>query len=105
MARYIDADELCKKEEGFANAYFKEFGPCSDIDFYHSFINDIEDQKTEDVAPVVHAHWDFKRTFGFENIYACSRCGRVLRCSLPQDKAEKEYPYCHCGAKMGEEEK
>ena len=59
---------------------------------------------TADVAPVVHAHWikmskyvcdsGGKPVVKIGELYICSNCG------LEEDK---EYSYCHCGAKMDEE--
>lgn len=50
----------------------------------------------EDVAPVIHAHWE-RVTGGVHFPFRCSRCG---------EKADSnEYTHCHCGAKMDEEAK
>ena len=57
----------------------------------------IDDAPAADVAPVVHG-----RLISFldgdhimpERYYRCSRCGRV---------ESRRQPYCHCGAKMGDE--
>ncbi len=61
---------------------------------------------TADVAPVRHAHWikrdnyvrdsDGEPVVKIGEIYICSNCG------LEEDN---NYPYCHCGAKMDEEER
>lgn len=57
-------------------------------------------------AEVVHAHWYGCGTFYDEDgnlcfLVQCSRCGRFSRHYVCGD-AE---PYCHCGARMKEEEK
>lgn len=56
---------------------------------------------SEDVAPVVHAHWvhDGRIIENGIDWYHCSKCGRgeTPKC--------KKYHYCHnCGAKMDEKE-
>ena len=32
--------------------------------------------------------------------FKCSICGREIATSISEKKPAKEYPYCHCGAKM-----
>lgn len=63
---------------------------------------------TADVAPVVHGHWKRLWTYMFE----CSRCKRA-EClegfrglTIDEEKSIilELYPYCHCGAKMDEED-
>lgn len=52
-------------------------------------------------------HWIMQRTFPtklydeYLNEYECSECQRGIRCTESQ---LVNYPYCHCGAKMQEEE-
>ena len=69
-----------------------------------------------DVAPVVHGRWkmkcighqDFVSGEYDENYYIeCSECGRTVW-DVDQtaaifgnwEKISKDFPYCHCGAKM-----
>ena len=57
-----------------------------------------------DVAPVRHGRW-LLITAGYRNFgWCCSECGRSvsINCDeeLRQSKLEKEYPFCHCGARM-----
>lgn len=62
-------------------------------------------ENIKDWGPIVHAHWikreryvcdsDLKPIIKTGEIYICSRC---------KLEEEREYPYCHCGAKMDEEE-
>ena len=64
----------------------------------------IEDATTADVAPVRHGRW-LLITAGYRNFgWCCSECGRSvsINCDeeLRQSMLEKEYPFCHCGAKM-----
>mgnify|MGYP003401473562 FL=1 len=65
-------------------------------------------QKAADVAPVRHGRWLFVIKGQMTSAWCCSECGRtvVITCDeeLRQSKLEKEYPFCHCGAKMDLEE-
>lgn len=60
-----------------------------------------------DVAPVRHGRWLFVTKGQMTSAWCCSECGRtvVITCDeeLRQSKLEKEYPFCHCGAKMDSE--
>ena len=63
----------------------------------------IEKESSEDVAPVVHAHW-VPYEDEYEDKYTCSACGGIqfLAIATPQDEG---WEYCPaCGAKMDEEE-
>ena len=52
---------------------------------------------TEDVTPVVHAHWEL-----YEDGWYCTNC--ELYAPFDCDPEEKGIPYCpNCGAKMDEE--
>ena len=57
-----------------------------------------------DVAPVRHGRWLFVKASHCTSAWWCSECGRsvAITCDeeLRQRKLEKEYPFCHCGAKM-----
>lgn len=79
----------------------------------HNEIHELRDtikKLKDDIAqckPVVHAHWVPIYDFGFGvDTYKCSKCGRKiyvpsLLC-LDEMGVIKNYPYCHCGAKMDE---
>lgn len=65
----------------------------------------IKEAEVKDVAPVVHAHWEYRYDTGiYQTEFLCSRCkGLIETYSCTVD--EVEYEYCpHCGAKMDEEE-
>ena len=56
------------------------------------------EKNSEDIAPVVHAHWirtantwthDYDEAS--KPVYRCSKCGRI-------EKTQE--PFCNCGAKM-----
>lgn len=46
--------------------------------------------------------WIFDFTFGGDDFYECSVCGRqeVLNELCEERNPAKHFPYCHCGAKM-----
>ena len=52
-----------------------------------------------DVAPVIRATWVLTTDFGPSELYHCSRCGRE-EVRFGKSSIYKQYPYCHCGAKM-----
>ena len=61
---------------------------------YFAFETMVREYPTEDVVPVVHAHWIKSET----EPYACSNCNRR---ELWMNAVT--YEYCpHCGAKMDE---
>ena len=63
----------------------------------------IESLEPADVAPVRHGKW--LPIVSYNNTYKCSECGRLLVDITDGLKmVDKHYPYCHCGAKMDEEE-
>lgn len=58
-----------------------------------------------DVAPVVHGRWKLLHKGGWTSVFVCSVCGRRETITESesynsQHKMPKEYPYCHCGARM-----
>ena len=63
----------------------------------------IDEVPKADVEPIVHAKWvslayDF---LGGKFVYACDRCDRHIKVYHKEDL--KDFPYCHCGARMDEE--
>lgn len=57
-----------------------------------------------DVVPVRHGTW--LPIMSYNNTYKCSECGRILVDITDGLKmVAKNYPYCHCGAKMDGERK
>ena len=60
----------------------------------------IDNAKTIDAVPVVHAHWIERRANNGNMHYVCSHCGKEV--SYPY--AKKRWKYCiDCGAMMDEE--
>lgn len=58
-----------------------------------------------DVAPVVHGRWELLRKGDWNSVFVCSLCGRRETIAESESynsqlKMPREYPYCHCGAKM-----
>lgn len=61
--------------------------------------NAIESLEPADVVPVRHGTW--MPIVSYNNTYKCSECGRLLVDITDGLKmVAKNYPYCHCGAKM-----
>lgn len=55
--------------------------------------------KPADVVPVRHGTW--LPIVSYNNTYKCSECGRLLvNITDGLKMVAKNYPYCHCGAKM-----
>lgn len=54
-------------------------------------------------------HWISKHIVddcnGVVTWYECSECGRCVDETITEESMLKNYPYCHCGAKMESEEK
>lgn len=71
----------------------------------HAWAKDLEPSQyiealpAADVAPVIRATWVFTTDFGPSELYHCSRCGRE-EVRFGKSSIYKQYPYCHCGAKM-----
>lgn len=95
MARFIDSDKLiCQVQNN------DKYGTI----IKQVFISLLQNSETEDVAPVVHAHWKEYEDYSGAVYPECSRCGLVWW--LDEGTAEdNEMYYCpKCGAKMDEEE-
>ena len=97
MARYVDADKITDEDILFYLG--RGFADCAED------VRDlIHNAPTADVAPVVHAHWiPTKCDSPFLVSYKCSICNREVFLTNPNFLLH-EYPYCNCGAKMGEAE-
>lgn len=53
-----------------------------------------------ELAPVVHSYWKYRwydDNRGF--VFYCPRCKREVSTKYDY-QLRKEFPYCHCGAKM-----
>lgn len=93
MARFIDSDKLiCQVQNN------DKYGTI----IKQLFISLLQNSETEDVAPVIHAHWErhFKRSGVYEDLWwYCSNCnGRTS-----EEYAPYWWSYCpYCSAKMDE---
>ena len=84
-----------------------------EIDYKHRCIDpgDVVAIPAADVAPVRHGLWVPCRIGELTSTYKCSVCERRVCVSGEEQaheaKLQKEYPYCHCGARMdgGQNEK
>lgn len=93
MPRYIDADKIFYRER--MTVFYNSKPIKEDV----AFKQDIENVQTEDVAPVVHAHWTYEidDLFPVDSMMICSNCGEYERLGANDN-------YCgNCGAKMDEE--
>ena len=95
MARYADVDKLIWQVQNS-----DKYGTITK----QVFISLLQNSETEDVAPVVHAHWNEFSDYTGTCYAECSRCG--LLWWIEEGTAEEnEMFYCpKCGAKMDEKE-
>lgn len=103
--RLIDADDLLKAFEAlelmsgeYAESFTNMAGSRSmEIECAKDYI---DNAKTIDAVPVVHAHW-VPCEDEYEDEYKCSACGGTQFFAMtPQNEG---WEYCpHCGAKMDE---
>ena len=92
MARYIDADEL---DVVVFQGKSEEF-----IDGAMAVLEMIDKMPTVDKMPTEQtAEWIMEEKGIITTKYRCSKCNRVVWDDTGYDVA-KDYPYCHCGAKM-----
>ena len=93
MAEYIEREALIEKCKAIIQDKWNDkVAPVSWSHAYADFIEDIENQPTADVAPVVHGRW--------VNGCQCSVCGD--RHGPYNSRHRPYYNYCpNCGAKMG----
>lgn len=95
MPRYIDADEAVKAFEECHGSESTLLN-CYNADWIVSFL---EYLPSADVQEVRHGRWIYcGKPIGYDHRWQCSEC---LRLEFTKHKADiKDYPYCHCGAKM-----
>ena len=68
-------------------------------DEFYGAMQVIDELEPADVVPVRHGTW--LPIVSYNNTYKCSECGRLLVDITDGLKmVAKNYPYCHCGAKM-----
>lgn len=100
IAYIREQSEECQKA-------FEELGGESGI--YADAYNDLADNfcsiPAADVAPVRHGRWELLRKGDWTSVFVCSVCGRRETIAESESynsqlKMPREYPYCHCGAKM-----
>lgn len=106
--RYIDADEIifhlkCEMDRsvGDNNIPPVQCGIYFGLLYAKSLVDNAE---TADVQEVRHGKWIYCGHHEFHgHVFECSVCGRYLFANSKED-VYVEYPHCHCGAKMDEEE-
>ena len=104
MDEYIEREEIRRAYEKLTRSYVNGDPYIADWRFDEM----IESLPAADVSSVRHGRWLFVTAGQMTSAWCCSECGRtvVITCDeeLRQSKLEKEYPFCHCGAKMDLEE-
>ena len=71
-------------------------------DEFYGAMQVLDELPPADVVPVRHGTW--LPIVSYNNTYKCSECGRLLVDITDGLKmVAKNYPYCHCGAKMDKE--
>lgn len=98
--RYIDADKLNAK---LMDEYY---GMISDESMkIYKIMQMLDNAPTADVQEVRHGKWIYKGHHEMMgHAFQCSVCERWMFTNSP-NSVVGEYPYCHCGAKMGGDEK
>lgn len=101
MARYIDADKIIFHEIDEIGGEYEPYLGCSK--------KQIDDIKTADVQPVIHAKWMNKQHFvGCSGNAECSACHKFTSVNPHDNGFSLEYifpKYCpNCGADMKEVE-
>ena len=112
--RLIDADAMKEKWKPYLESEALDlFG-----EGFQQGFSCIDHMPTIDAEPVVHAHWIHRLDVWqlSRHYIKCSKCGREYLAAkykgeLPGLTDEMiavvggHFPYCHCGAKMDEEDK
>lgn len=100
MDEYIEREAAIRMLRGSAIGKY----PLSFSSGIFASADELKKLPAADVAPVRHGRWLFVTAGQMTSAWCCSECGRtvVITCDeeLRQSKLEKEYPFCHCGAKM-----
>ena len=95
MVEYIDknkAIELIKELENIKDVSEAEEW----VDIFITTINELP------IIELKHGQWVATEKGAKITAYKCSECGRVVWDDTGYD-VSKDYPYCHCGAKMNED--
>lgn len=93
MARFIDSDKLIWQVQNN-----DKYGTITK----QVFISLLQNSETEDVAPVIHAHWEiiYESSAGVTDA-KCSNCGFESLAYENDVHTDKDCHYCPCcGAKM-----
>lgn len=95
MSNYIDRNILLEELNEIqieGDEYYKGLGRAKGI---------VSNQQTADVEELRHGKWICRGHNGkMEYAFECSVCERWMFTDFPPKYVVKEYPYCHCGAKM-----
>ena len=100
MPRYIDAENISNR----INLTIKELSKdpikyAFSVDNLETYLFMINEEKAEDVAPVIHANWIYDKLAGVAECSNCKYCIDTFYDSI----AIGDYKYCpNCGAVMDE---
>lgn len=113
MSRYKDVDKILEAMDTWPkygcnpDGRFLELTKETEADYvpyvhYDDMVQAVTGTPVQDVAPVIHAHWDEFSDYTGTHYAECSRCG--LFWWIEEGTAEEnEMYYCpKCGAKMDE---
>lgn len=103
MANYFDCAALMGQLTSAEMQ--RKLKQASGAEAYNEFLLLVNGAPVADVAPVVHGRWKLLHKGGWTSVFVCSVCGRRETITESesynsQHKMPKEYPYCHCGARM-----
>lgn len=94
MSRYINADKLVVWCAETLQVQSTTVGKA----YVNALLTAVDSCPTADVVEVRHGYW--KQNPFFKSIYYCSECGRHIEDGSNDKNPSKNFPYCHCGAKM-----
>jgi len=101
MSRYIDADTIEIILDGAIQG--EEVTGNAPMINAHELMCMLHDIPAADVQEIKRGRWLVKDKGIIVTSYCCSECGRVVRDDTGYDVVI-DYPYCHCGAKMVNED-
>ena len=102
MDKYIDKEKLLQKLSRMID-YCENDNKVNGLTALFQACDAIMDCPTADVQDVRHGRWMYcGKSSGHDHMWQCSEC---LRMESTKHKSDiKDYPYCHCGAKMDAKE-
>ena len=100
MAEYIDRVVLIETLKNWRDAH-ADVGDAEGYELIEDVMQEIIEQASADVMPVVRAEWVNPHWMNSDYCYDCSNCGGEAMHRVYRWRDEKIYPICpYCGAKM-----